>query len=80
MASQATEHVNVIEVRKAKNGYVVSAWMNNPYNRDNCMPRGYATYVVQSDDPLEVGKAVEQAIRDHAITLDVVIPPARELP
>lgn len=74
-----SEPINVIEVRKAKNGYVVSAWCERRYD-DNVGPRGYATYVVQSDDPTDVGKAVEQAIRDHAITEDVIIPPARKLP
>ena len=72
--------INVIEVRKARNGYVVSAFMDRGRHNGDSNCTGYATYVVESDDPLAVGKAVEQAIRDHAITLDVVIPPARALP
>lgn len=72
--------INVIEVRKAKNGYVVSAFMDRGRYADKNDACGYATYVVQSDDPHEIGKAVEQAIRDYAITLEVVIPPARALP
>lgn len=74
-----SEPIDVIEIRKAKNGYVVSAFMERKYQRES-LCQGYATYVVQSDDPVEVGKAVERAIREHAITLDVVIPPARQLP
>lgn len=72
------QHINVIEIRRAKNGYVISAWMSSVYN-DRSMPRGYATYVC-GEEPEAVAKTVEQAIRDHAITTDVLIPPARELP
>jgi hypothetical protein len=73
------QYINVIEVRKAANGYVVSAWMSQPYGMEHS-PRGYATYVVESDDPVEVGRAVEKAIKAHAITMDVPVPPARALP
>ena len=74
-----SDPINVIEIRKATNGYVISAWCARRYIEDH-LPRGYATYVVESDDPAAVGKAVERAIADHAITTDVVIPAARELP
>lgn len=73
------EHINVIEIRKAANGYVVSAWMSSPWTQAQAA-RGYATYVVESDDPEAVGRAVALAIQRHAITLDVPIAPARELP
>ncbi len=79
----SAETINVIEVRKAKNGFVVSAWMRDPHSfRDDASGRvrGFATYVVQSHDPEEVGKAVAQALAEYAITSDVAIPPARELP
>jgi hypothetical protein len=75
-----SEPINVIEIRKASNGFVISAWMSDPYRSDRgSMARGYATYVC-GDDPSEVAKTVETALREHAITLDVAIPPARELP
>jgi hypothetical protein len=68
--------INTIEIRKAKNGYVVSCFMARTYE-GNGEARGYVTYVVQSEDPEEIGRAVAKALQDHAITLDVVIPPAR---
>jgi hypothetical protein len=71
--------INVIEIRKASNGYVISAWMSDRYRGDHATARGYATYVC-GDDPAEVAKTIETALREHAITTDVAIPPARELP
>lgn len=74
-----SDPINVIEIRKASNGYVISAWMSDPYRSDHSTARGYATYICH-DDPAEVAKTVERALREHAITLDVAIPPARQLP
>lgn len=74
-----SDPINVIEIRKASNGYVISAWMSDPYRGDRMTARGYATYVC-ADDPAEVAKTIEAALREHAITMDVAIPPARELP
>lgn len=71
--------VGVIEIRKAKNGYVVSAITNRCFD-DNHGPRGYATYVVESDNPEDVGRAVAKAIQDFTITEDVPVLPARGLP
>lgn len=73
------EPINVIEVRKAANGYVVSAFMGHRH-MDHVAGHGYATYVVESNDPRKVGEAVAKAIEAHAITEEVVIPPARGLP
>lgn len=71
--------INVIEVRRAKNGYVVSAFMSDRmFGPAACA--GYATYVIESESPAEVGRVVAKAIEDHAITSDVIIPPAREVP
>lgn len=72
--------INVIEIRRATNGYVVSAWCSHGYRDDNTSVRGYATYLVEGDDAEKVGAAVVKAILDHDITDEVVIPPARQLP
>lgn len=73
--------IDVIEVRKARNGYVLSAYMR-PWGakREPHMLYGYATYVVASEDPAAVGQAVERALRDFPISNEVPIPPSRELP
>lgn len=76
-----SEVIDVIEVRKARNGYVLCAFMV-PYgaNRDKHMISGYATYVVEGNDPESVGKAVAAALREYPITTETAIPPARTLP
>jgi len=74
--------VNVIELRKAQNGWVICAWHAMPYNFQNsaAMVRGYETHVVESEAPEDVGAAVQRVLESVAVTADVVIPPARELP
>jgi len=74
--------VNVIELRKAQNGWVICAWNALPYNMPNSTyaPRGYQTHVVESDAPEDVGAAVQRVLESVQATADVVIPPARELP
>lgn len=73
--------IDVIEIRKAKNGYVLCAFMR-PWGR-NREPRsvyGFATYVVENDEPAAVGRTLERVLREYPITLETPIPPARELP
>lgn len=75
------ECIDVIEIRKARNGYVLCAFMRPlGMNRDPHMIHGFATYVVQSDDPEAVGETLKRVLADYPITSEVPIPPARELP
>lgn len=68
--------IEVMEIRKARNGYVITAIQQR---LGEYSPRGYATYVC-SDDPAEVAKTIEKALRDTPISLEAVIQPARQLP
>lgn len=72
--------IEVIEVRRAANGYVVSAFFGGSRFNANVNCKGYATYVSESVDPSEIGRVVAKVLRDHQITAEVVIPPARAVP
>lgn len=48
--------------------------------RDQYMAAGFATYVVESDKPADVARAVERALKDYPISMETLIPPARQLP
>lgn len=76
-----SECIDVIEIRKAANGYVICAWMR-PWGqkRELHMIQGFKTYVVESDEPAAVGRVLERVLRERPITLETPIPPARELP
>lgn len=81
--SKPGDPINVIEIRRAKNGWVISALMTDPmsnFGSPAARAFGYATYVVESDNPIKVGEAIAQAIADHKISFMSPIPPARELP
>jgi hypothetical protein len=77
--SEHKEPISLIEVRKAANGFVVSAFAERPYN-DLHGPRGYNVYVCESDDPKDVGQTVAKAIKEFGVTENVLIPPARRVP
>jgi hypothetical protein len=71
--------IEVIEIRKAANGYVVTALSVDAFQRGGgtMVAPGYVTYVVESEDPTAVGAAVAMAIKEHGITQQVAIPIAR---
>ncbi len=76
-----SEPIDVIEVRRASNGFVVSCFFGgNRWTNDQASVRGYSTYLVEGDDPEKIGSVVAKALREHAITTEVSIPPARALP
>jgi hypothetical protein len=70
----------VIEIRKARNGYVICAFMQPHGGRREHLISGFATYVVQSEDAADVGNALARVLQDYPITSDTPIPPARTLP
>lgn len=72
--------IEVIEIRRAANGYVISC-IEQPEARyrESCHVRGFRTYIC-GDSPAEVAATIEKAITEQPITSECAIPPARQLP
>lgn len=73
--------VGVFEIRRAKNGWVVTA-IESGYDRSSSdyQPRGYHTYLVQSNSPKDMAAVLDQAFKDFPTTDETRHPPARKLP
>lgn len=74
---QALPRIAVLELRAARNGFVVSAISAWP-ERDRVA--GYATYVVESKEPDAVAAVVAAILGQVEFGDDAFIPPARTLP
>jgi hypothetical protein len=82
-----SEAIAVIEVRAVKNGFVITGFQNCYQRESGWSARGYVTRVVEhvGDEPFangcrRVGDVISELLRDHPITTDTIIPPARALP
>lgn len=80
--SENTPPINVVDIRRARNGWVVSCYFSErfPNRGEGPMVRGFVTYLVEGDDPKRIGDVVAQAFQDHPFTNDVELPPGRYVP
>jgi hypothetical protein len=81
MSTESNRPINLIEIRKARNGWVISCWMSN-HIRDSSFSSscaGYATYVC-GEDLTDLAKTLMSAVAEHSAQEGLPMPPARELP
>lgn len=68
---------DVIEIRAAENGYVVTAFKRPPYYDDNTVVGAhYRTWVTTRAN---LGKTIEQVLEVVPLKLQTAIPPSRKL-
>ena len=72
--------IGVFEIRRAKNGWVITAIEAHYSQGNEWNPRGYHTYLVQSNSPKEMAAVLDQAFKDFPTTEEIHHPPARKLP